>query len=235
MNENLKKLYEDNWSIFSQKLIGIINDEGKENKPTNPLLLFVDEKKYKNADIKIMIFGQETNDWEGDFQNNPNLSLETYNDFYNSNDCFGYAGQFWNGYNRFLTLLSNKYPNKSIASVWNNVIKVGNSGRNKNYPPEYIYNIEKEYFNVISDEINILNPDAIIFFSGPNYDNEIRNSLRDISFQQLSEKFSERALAKLNYANRPNLFRTYHPNYLWRNNINDFFEEIIKDIKIGMQ
>ncbi|WP_123956632.1 hypothetical protein [Chryseobacterium mucoviscidosis] len=112
MNENLKKLYEDNWSIFSQKLIGIINDEGKENKPTNPLLLFVDEKKYKNADIKIMIFGQETNDWEGDFQNNPNLSLETYNDFYNSNDCFGYAGQFWNGYNRFLTLLSNKYPNK---------------------------------------------------------------------------------------------------------------------------
>ena len=232
MNETLQKLYKSSWNIFSKELMEIINDDEKENKPTNPLLLYIDEKKYENADIKVMIFGQETNDWEGDFQNNPNLSLETYDDFYNSNDCFGYAGQFWNGYNRFLTLLSNKFPEKSIASIWNNVIKVGNSGRNKNYPPEYIYNIEKDYFNVISDEIEILNPDVILFFSGPYYDSEIRNSLKNVSFQPFSKKYNERALAKVNYLNRQNIYRTYHPKYLWMNNINDFFEEIINDIKL---
>ena len=232
MNKTLEKLYKENWNKFSKKLIEILEDETKEQKPTNPLLIYVNEEKYENADIKIMIFGQETNDWEGDFQNNFNLSLETYDDFYNSNDCFGYGGQFWNGYNRFLTLLSEKYPNKSIASIWNNVIKVGNSGRNKNYPPEYIYNIEKDNFNVIKDEIKILNPDIIIFLSGPNYDTELKNSLKNISFQQLSEKYNERKLAKLNYDNRPNLYRTYHPNYLWRNDINSYFKEIIDDIQI---
>ena len=232
MNKTLEKLYKENWNKFSKKLIEILEDETKEQKPTNPLLIYVNEEKYENADIKIMIFGQETNDWEGDFQNNFNLSLETYDDFYNSNDCFGYGGQFWNGYNRFLTLLSEKYPNKSIASIWNNVIKVGNSGRNKNYPPEYIYNIEKENFNGVKDEIKILNPDIIIFLSGPNYDTELKNSLKNISFQQLSEKYNERKLAKLNYDNRPNLYRTYHPNYLWRNDINSYFKEIIDDIQI---
>lgn len=232
MNSKLQKIYKDKWNILSSKLNEILQDDLKENKPTNPLLLFINDEKYQNADIKIMIFGQETNDWEGDFQNDINISLDTYNNFYNSNDCFRYSGQFWNGFNRFLMLLNEKYPNKKIEAIWNNVIKIGNSGRDKNYPPEYIYNIEKEYFSVISDEINILNPDIILFLSGPNYDNEIRNSLNNISFKQLSKDFTEKQLAKLEYQNYKNVYRTYHPNYLWRNNINSYFLEIIDDLKI---
>lgn len=232
INLNLQSVYKEKWDLFSDKLNQILKDETKEKKPTNPLLLYIDEEKYKNADIKIMIFGQETNDWEGDFQNNIETSIETYDDFFNSNDCYAYGGQFWNGFNRFLTLLKNKYDKKSISSVWNNVIKIGNSGKNKNYPPDYIYNVEKEYFNVIKEEIDILKPDIILFVSGPNYDIEIKNSLVDVDFKPLSANFSERQLAKLSYKNQPNIYRTYHPNYLWRNNIDSFFEEIINDINL---
>jgi len=231
-NLTLKKIYQEKWSTFSEKLNEILIDKTKENKPTNPLLLHIDEEKYRNADIKIMIFGQETNDWEGDFSNNLDTSLETYDGFYNSNYCYTYGGQFWNGFNRFLTLLDKKFENKSISCIWNNVIKVGNSGRNKNYPPDYIYNIEKEYFNVIKNEIDILKPDIILFISGPNYDAEIKNSLVEVNFESLSKNFSERQIAKLSYRDYKNIYRTYHPNYLWRNNIDSFFEEIINDIKL---
>ena len=232
MNEKLQEIYNSKWNELSDGLNEILKDNSKENKPTNPLLLYINEDDYKNADIKIMIFGQETNDWEGNFQNDINICLDTYDDFFNANDCFSYGGQFWNGFNRFLTLLQNEFPNKKISSVWNNVIKIGNSGRDKNYPPEYIYNIENEKFKVISSEIEILRPDIILFLSGPNYDLELKNSLNEAVFSELSEDFTERKLAKIKYKNYKNVFRTYHPNYLWRNGIDTYFNEIIKKIEI---
>lgn len=233
MNLALKKMYLENWDNLSNELKGILNDDTKEYKPTNPLLICLDEEKYKSSDIKIMIFGQETNDWGDDFNDDPDDTLNTYNDFFNSNACYGYGGHFWNGLNRFLTLLNQKFPEKTIGSVWNNVIKVGNSGRNRNNPPEYIYNIEKTYFNVIESEIEILQPNIILFVSGPYYDAEIRNSLPDVSFGKLSDSFSERAIAKLKFKNLNNVYRTYHPNYLWRKGINNYFDEIINDINLG--
>jgi len=232
MNSQLQKIYLEKWNVISEKLKIILEDESKEYKPTNPLLLFIDEEKLKNADIKVMIFGQETNDWDGDFKNDMSISLDNYDEFLNLNNPFSYGGQFWNGFNRFLTLLSEKYPSKKIEAIWNNVIKIGNSGRDKNYPPEYIYNIEKEYFNVIKDEINILKPDIILFMSGPNYDIELENSLGNVNFKRLVENFTERQIAKLEYENLENIYRTYHPNYLWRNNIDSYFSEIISDLNI---
>ncbi len=232
MNLTLQNMYLEKWSIFSDELNKILIDDTKEYKPTNPLLIYLDEAKFTSSDIKIMIFGQETNDWGDDFSGNPNDALSTYDDFFNTNACYSYGGQFWNGFNRFLTLLNQKFPQKTVASVWNNVIKVGNSGRDKNKPPTYIYNIERTHFNVIESELEILQPDIVLFLSGPNYDTEIRNSLPEVSFGKLSDSFNERAIAKLKYKNLNNFYRTYHPNYLWRNGIDSYFEEIINDINL---
>lgn len=232
MNEKLQEIYKSKWDDLSSSLEEILSDNSKENKPTNPLLLYINEEIYRNADLRVMIFGQETNDWEGDFQNNINICLNTYDDFFNANDCYSYGGQFWNGFNRFLTLLKNRFPEKKVSSIWNNVIKIGNSGRDKNYPPEYIYNIERQKFSVIEKEIEILKPNIILFLSGPNYDAELRNSLTNVQFSQLNKNFTERQLAKIKYQDYNNTFRTYHPNYLWRHGIDTYFNEIIDNIEI---
>ncbi len=229
MNEELREIYQTKWDDLSTKLNEIITDSTLDIKPANPLLVFVNEE-YKDADIRIMIFGQETNGWEGDFQDDINVSLNLYNHFYNSNNCFSYGGQFWNGYNRFLTLLKNKYPDRKISSIWNNVVKIGGSDSDLNCPPDYIYNIEKNHFNVIEEEIEILNPNIILFLSGPNYDHKLNNIFNELIFLPISDKFTVRNLAKLEYKNHNNIFRTYHPNYLWRNNIDDYFNEIINKI-----
>jgi len=233
MNKQLLEVYYKSWEKLTLKLNEIINNDFHETKPTNPLLISVNEVTYQTADIKVMIFGQETNDWDHNFHGNIESTIETYDDFYNSGYAQkSYGGHFWNGYNRFLLLLGEKYPGKTINCIWNNTIKIGASGRNKNNPPSYIYDIEHEHFDVISSEIKILKPDVIIFLSGPNYDNEIIKALKKIDFKQFDQKFNQRQIAKINYKDFCNVYRTYHPNYLWRNNINNYFTSIIDDITL---
>ncbi len=232
MKNKLRELYENHWENLCLNLNEILEDEKQIQKPTNPLLINLDKVQYENSDIKVLIFGQETNDWEMNFNSSIEHSLSTYNDFYNSGECFIYGGHFWNGFRKFLNSLKENFNDKKICAVWNNVIKIGVSGRDQNKPNNVIYNIEKENFNIINDEINILKPDIILFMSGPNYDNEIRNSLSDIEFIKLSDEFSVRELSKILFKNYNNIYRTYHPNYLYRNNIDKYFNIIINDIKL---
>ena len=56
VNERLENLYSDKW----QQLI----ENGKEKEAANPLLIKV-SNSYIEADLKVMIFGQETYGWNG--------------------------------------------------------------------------------------------------------------------------------------------------------------------------
>jgi hypothetical protein len=224
-NQELLKLYQSNWNSLSEKLEEI-KTSALPTKPTNPLLIRVgNEEKYFNSDIRVMIFGQETNDWGNDFQNNIENTLSIYDDFFNSNYCFKYGGQFWNGISRFLKILEDQNPNKAIEFVWNNVVKIGKSG-GKGMPPNYIYQIEQENFSILKNEVEILEPNLILFLSGPNYDSILSNQFDNPDFEKI-ENYSQRQIAKIKLENIDFTFRTYHPNFLWRNGINDYFNEII--------
>lgn len=231
LNEKLKEIYLSNWKELSIEMNKINEDSTKTIKPANPLLLKVN-KEYENADIRIMIFGQETNGWEGNFKGELEVSLNVYDKFFNSEECFSYGGQFWNGVSRFLKILKEKFPNKKVSFLWNNVVKIGGSGSDINCPPDYIYDLEKELFKVIDKEIDILNPNVIIFFSGPNYDEKINNSLKEIDFKSTSAEYDVRKIARIEYKNYKNIFRTYHPNYLWRNDIDSYLNTIIENINL---
>ena len=75
----------------------------------------------------------------------------------------------------------------------------GASGRNQNHPQNHIYKAELNNFNVLEKEIEILNPDIILFISGPNYDSNISSILNGVEFSNLNENFSSRQIAKLNF------------------------------------
>ena len=233
MNKQLRELYESHWKNLTQELNLILIDEKLSQKPTNPLLIYLDEKKHLESEIKVMIIGQETNDWNKNFTGNIQETIEIYDEFYNSGYAQNsYGGHFWNGINRFSNLLETKFPNKKISYVWNNVVKIGASGRDQNHPQNYIYHAELKNFKVLEKEIEILNPDIILFISGPTYDSNIASILDGVKFSRLNKNFSDRQIAKLEFKNRKNIFRTYHPNYLWRNDINKYFEAIIESVTI---
>lgn len=231
MKQQLEGLYNENWETLKVKLNDILVDQNAEYKPTNPLLISLENNDYENCEIKVVIFGQETNSWYGNFNGDVEKILAHYTDFFNNGYALNeYGGQFWNGVNRFLELLKKKYPNEKIGVLWNNIIKIGCAGRNQNTPPEYIYKIEKEHFNIVKTEIDILKPNIILFLSGPNYDHAIGNAFGKFELDSIGTEFSKRQLSKLNIAK--NVFRTYHPSYLWRTKkINEYFNTIISEIK----
>jgi hypothetical protein len=231
MNEQLKNLYNSKWTDLSSKLNEILEKKELKLKPTNPLLISLENNDYENSDIKVMIFGQETNSWYGNFNGNLGEIMGYYKKLFNDNKKS--KGQFSNGRKKLIELLEQKYPNKKIGTIWNNVVKIGCAERHKNTPPKYIYDIEKENFKVIKSEIEILKPDIILFLSGPNYDYRIENSFGKFKSENIGTKFSQRQLSKVEIGFGKNVFRTYHPNYLYRTgDIDSYFNQIIDQINL---
>ncbi len=234
INDELKKLYLKNWSEMTKELNEINSNEDKELKATNPLLIKVDEDKYNKSDIKVMIFGQETNSWDGLYNNNYDEILKKYEEFFNTNKCMdNYGGQFWNGFKKLKIKIENKYNDKNIYFIWNNICKIGNAERNKNRAANYIMTLEEKYFNIIREEIDMIKPDIIIFFTGPNYDGILNNKISNLNFEEI-QGYKIRELSKLSNDWCTNVFRTYHPNYLYRGKgrIEKYFNTIIENIKL---
>jgi hypothetical protein len=128
--------------------------------------------------------------------------------------------------------LNAKYPDKQIRYVWNNIVKIGKvreAGPGR--PPKNIYDAERKFFHVIPDEVKILKPDIILFLTGPDYDDAIRDNFGETVYSPVPP-YSERQLAKLSIPSIGFAFRTYHPNYLWRNDINSYFNAIVENINL---
>ncbi len=233
-NEQLRELYNSHYKLFSSKLLELnkrLESEGRlEERAANPYLLKVDES-YFNADIKVMFFGQETNGWgKGFFSGEVQPIIDEY-DFYLSDKCFSYGGQYWNGVSRLKCRFKEIITDKTIGYVANNVVKIGKNG--KGFPTKINY-LTNLHFKVIQKEISILKPDYIIFLSGPNYDSHIRNVISDFEYKLL-DRYSDRPirqLCEMIFESKSfKAFRTYHPNFLWRKSIDTFFNPIINCIK----
>lgn len=210
MNTKLLTLYKSKWADLCQAMQPIIDDDNLEIKPTCPLLIGVDEEEYKNADIRLMIFGQETNNWFELFNPDIEKVLSYYDEYFLSGDWETDTRRaFWQGLKPYINAIKAKYPNKKVAFVWNNIIKIGKLDE-KGTPPDYIYNIEKTYFSVVKEEIKILKPNMILFFTGPNYDNKLVDNFGELKLNKISS-LPEYELASLDLLDIPNVFRTYHP------------------------
>lgn len=230
MNKQLFALYSSKWEELCSEIKPILEDDNLDIKPTNPLLLYLDnEEEIKKADIRVMFYGQETNSWYEKFNTDIKPILDCYDSFFNDGECWCYGGQFWNGISKFCTMLEAKYPNKKIRYVWNNIVKIGKYD-DKGFPPDYIYEVERNSFSIIKDELQIIKPNVVLFLTGPNYDSVIEDNFGQLNYRPLAP-FTKRWLSKIELKGTDFAFRTYHPNFLWRNDIDSFFKTIINEIK----
>lgn len=187
----------------------VINHNSTCNdKIANPYLMTVSDR-YLNAKIKIMILGQETKGWGGEFGNVgaycPNNSIlmlqQLYDLFVNNSHKTGY---FWN----FCNTLQRNHP--EVGFIYNNVGKFGFCDAG-GHPSDYHLRPR-----VLSEEILITHPDAVIFLSGPNYDEEINDNWgSNLQFGPYCPNLPIRKIAKINGITIPAI-RTYHPHYLCR-------------------
>jgi hypothetical protein len=239
INTQLTKLYASKWKELTNEA-----DKIKGVKPAHPLLIKVNDN-YEKADIKVMIFGQETFGWHKEFSGGKNIDflMNDYNYYLNNNtqDYF-YKGRvkrknkrtFWNrsNFKYFQEQLETHFKGKSIEFLWNNLSKIGKTGKGKQ--TDEIKVLENTYFNVIEKELKILQPDIIIFVTGPTRDKLLKNKL-NTTLEQCSSQYKTRQLAKVIFSDITNVdnkeilaFRTYHPRYrAGRKNRNSEILELI--------
>ncbi len=212
-----------------------------ENPPAYPLLLKVNEEQYDKADLKIMVFGQETNSWEHKICSTVtpiNQSLEIveattcgFMDYYQEFlEKWGINSPFWYSLKKIKGILSASLPDKTIEIVWNNIYKIGNKGKSANRPSKSIRDFENEHFNVIQAEVDILKPNVILFFTGPNYENRVKKIFPIISSAPLISNIKEKELSKYQLENCILAYRTYHPNHLQLNKKWGYVEAICNDL-----
>ena len=245
-------------------------DDPNAIKPALPLLLELnDDESYENADLRIMIFGRETNNWNdtefreafpfGSYNFNINTSedvvaeimgrhIEGEEDYFGLGDL--YHGFFFekdkNGkkYNQtvfskrtdsLIDMIRARIPSKNIEYIWNNVSKIGcggkDFGKSCRKPTPEIRDIEREYFDVVAEEVKILKPDAIIFLTGFGADQEIKEifGLSDSSFHSVKKGvFLDRIdISGIKYA-----ARTIHPSRKSNEELKKHFDALVEDIEV---
>ena len=204
INIKLVNLYASKWDSF------ILNIKSKK-ETAYPYLVTVNDR-YINARTKVLIFGQETQCWGGEFYNEPEIG--TINNLMGLYDLFvnqdlGYNSPYW----RFVRFLINE-SDKNIGFIFSNVVRIG-----KPYDAgcdDEINALTLQYFNIAKEELAILNPDIILFLTGPRYDNHIKEVFGNFSIAKISKEYTDRQFVRLTFDNQymPTAFRCYHPRYL---------------------
>jgi hypothetical protein len=121
-NEKLVELYK---SIDVCEEIDDYNSKLKDTRENTVYPLFLKtDKRYEESDIKIMIFGKETNGWGGTYGNGVTVEeiIKEYEKFFLSGYCYcySYGGQFWNGVKHLHDMIKNKFNKQKVEYLWNN-------------------------------------------------------------------------------------------------------------------
>ena len=227
----IESIYDDYLTELN-RITSIINYRKNRDIATNPLLLKYNNS-YENAQNKIMLFGQETNFWykelnEGIYTGIKSDLLNLYNEFFWEDGCYEYGrryGGMWRGVEAFFDILDS---NKSInyQYIWNNLIKIGKTGKGR---PDFYNEIKDINRNIIKQEVDILKPNLVIFFSGPNYDDIITDVFGNIEDKTIFGYTSHQI--RVFSVNSIPAIRTYHPGYLLRQDYQKFYKDIIKYAK----
>ncbi len=207
----LNKLYARYWDDIS---------ELRSQYPglSAPLLIKI-PTRYLSQDTKLMIIGQQTQGWGGESIED---ALKSYEEF-----KFGeyyYSSPFWN----ITRKVERALGVDEYAITWSNLNRCDYNGRR---PPAGIENELRAFLPMLVSEIEILKPDIVIFFTGPYFDEHIKQAFNGARFEPAGNAFEERELSRIRHDLLPyHTYRTYHPNYLRRSRIEPRFVDFIKNI-----
>jgi hypothetical protein len=219
-----EKLNEKLFDCYSRvaKQIQIALDSRKGY--SSPHFLSVPEG-YLRSGIKLMIVGQQTYGWHQGVFSPTSTAVRTLMRCYDEFDLGkNYTrSPFWQGAHRLFNLLNANGPSRSF--LWSNLIKV-DKGQDR---PEYDVEESICRLRILEQEISITKPDAVVFFTGPNYDQRLIDTFDGVEFSAHSPM-----LARLKHPLLPRqTYRTYHPNYLRRSRNWGVLEVIARGIQKG--
>lgn len=173
-----------------------------------------------SAPVRLVVVGQQTHGWdfvEDSFPPDDAVDrlMGHYRDFNLSIGTELKGTPFWVYSHKLNRALNGS--GRERCFVWTNLFKVDSWSKNRNAatrPGADVERILRRHFNVLPLELKLLRPQVLVFFTGPNCDDEIQFAFPGVRFAGIAET-GERSLARLSHPSLPELtFRTYHPKHL---------------------
>lgn len=224
-NQRLLKLFESKWDVV-RKVCNAIKDE----ELWMVLHLACVPYNYNKMKYKILIVGQENDGWG--FQNEAILSMYDTLDFLDSKDYNDMRPFFSFPYNfcKSINNLEDIKDSKKTYFTWVNLREFSFNEEPKTSLGKEAQSIIDNEFNILEEEIKIINPDIVLFLTGPNYDYYIKVQLNGVEFKTV-ENYHIRQFARVEHKSLPkNSFRIYHPLYLrYRKLENEYLERLKKE------
>jgi len=200
LQPQLTSLYHDTWVKLNANL-------PKERGISNPLFIDVPDA-YETAQLKLIVIGQQTNGWENYLgSTTPEKLMVCYRNFKLGEKYV--KSPFWQASHELQRKLAPSVP--AFGFVWSNLFICD---QNKTTPENDIADKLRE-MSILKDELKILDPDAVVFFTGWNpYDFTIRALFPGVKMIPVDGE-DEKILSQLSHPTLPpKSYRTYHPKYL---------------------
>jgi hypothetical protein len=195
MNARLREVYRD-------ALDKLRTSWSPAEGDSQPMLIEVPES-YAIASVRLLVVGQEAGGWgeKTPTSDDPvNALMSLYREF-----ALGRTQRstpFWQGARHVFEMIAR--PDERDAFLWSNLVKV--DVRRKRPPVEVEELVAR--LKLLEAEVEITKPDAVLFLSGPSYDNRIRAAFPSATIDELSN--GSATISGLSFK----AFRTYHPKYL---------------------
>ena len=246
MQDLLKAIYED----YKQK----ISSEVQNLAAISPPLLMSVPEKWTKSKTRILIVGQETLGW--DFSNGsyypwphpPITNFEQFALYPRSVSALmqGYVefefsrfqreninSPYWRAYRHIRQAMGEEAFGFDSYVLTTTLFRMAfeNGSAVYNGTKEQAEEMNRLSGTLLVEEISILEPTAVIFFTGPKYDSYLISQFQDVEFLSIFDIPSAR-LAQTYSDNLPKLsFRTYHPSYLSRSKQWNFLDNICNLVK----
>ncbi len=215
MKNQLYSLYNNRQRDFKKIINTFPNDDLAGPLLMSPNIDFVNSKN------RLLIIGQETNGWSYHLDD-IEKQMKHYEDFNVGVDY--YSSPFWNITRKIEAILENN-PH---SCAWTNLNKFDlNSGR----PHGEYEKAISELDDILLSEIQILRPNYCLFYTGPYFDQRIKNLFENIEFEAIPN-FAISEFCKLKHPNLPeNSYRSHHPKSLRIRHIENRFIEYFMNKK----
>jgi hypothetical protein len=174
-----------------------------------------------------MVVGQQTYGWDdtifSDGSYSPKQLMNLYANFTQSRQSKG--SPFWQAGSKLQTIVNTGQPSHSF--LWSNLVKLDQS----NGRPDADAENDICRLGILQKEIDITQPDAVVFFTGPKYDERLKET-----FPGLKCTPEVGLLIRIKHPCLPKLcYRTYHPKYLRFSRNWKVIQEIAEEIKHARQ
>ena len=227
VNQKLLKLYESKWDIVLK--VREVATNSKE-------LVFHSScipPNYNEMKNKILVVGKKTNGWE--FKENAKESMLftlgfLYSKKHNDKLSFTFPYKFCKSINDY----NYQKVIKKTYFAWISINKFSYGKDDKTELNREAQYIVDNKFNILEKEIEIINPDIVLFLTG-DYDRYIKKQLDGVKFHKLGNCECDIARVEHKVLDKRISFRTYQPDYfrfIKKGKYDKCLKELVKECKL---